>query len=244
MRAQGRRSLLTPRLTPGLTPGLALGLALAMAGGLAACSSTGDNTVGKVGALARVSIFGAEEAAPTPELTREQLNQIPSATIALIFGDGPRTFLVPLADNGGYLNYFDSGGHGLVMLRGAVTGTQGLGQDLDAVRHQADDPIAHPTPVADWPGQVYRDYQYSERSGAEYSITLSCMFERLVSETIEIAEIDFDVVRISETCTNARRQITNTYWVEADTGFIWKSQQWLGPNLTQATIEIIRPYSR
>jgi hypothetical protein len=240
MRAQGRRSL----LTPGLTPGLALGLALAMAGGLAACSSTGDNTVGKVGALARVSIFGAEEAAPTPELTREQLNQIPSATIALIFGDGPRTFLVPLADNGGYLNYFDSGGHGLVMLRGAVTGTQGLGQDLDAVRHQADDPIAHPTPVADWPGQVYRDYQYSERSGAEYSITLSCMFERLVSETIEIVEIDFDVVRISEICTNARRQITNTYWVEADTGFIWKSQQWLGPNLTQATIEIIRPYSR
>ena len=215
-----------------------------MAGGLAACSNTGDNVVRKVGALARVSIFGAEEPAPTPELTREQLNQIPSATIALTFGDGPRTFLVPLADNGGYLNYFDSGGHGLVMLQGAVTGTQALGQDLDAVRHQADDPIANPTPVADWPDQVYRDYQYSERSGAEYSITLSCVFERLVSETIEIVEIDFDVVRISEICTNARRQITNTYWVEADTGFIWKSQQWLGPNLAQATIEIIRPYSR
>jgi len=222
---------------------LVFGLALAMAAGLGACSSTGENDFQQLGALTKVSIFGAEEKAPQPELTREQLNQIPSATIALSLGDGPRTFLVPLADNGGYLNYLDSGGHGLVMLNGAVTGTQALGKDLEAVRHHPDDPIANPTPVAGWPGSVYRDYQFAQRSGAEYSITLACVFERLARETIEIIEIDFDVVRISEVCTNARRQVTNTYWVEPETGFIWKSTQWLGPHLDQATIEIIRPYS-
>ena len=206
----------------------AAGLVLAMAMGLGACSSSGANDFQQLGALTKVSIFGAEEKAPQPELTREQLNQIPSATIALSLGDGPRTFLVPLADNGGYLNYLDSGGHGLVMLKGAVTGTQALGRDLEAVRHHPDDPIAHPTPVADWPGGVYRDYQFARR---------------LARETIEIVEIDFDVVRISEVCTNARRQVTNTYWVEPETGFIWKSRQWLGPHLEQATVEIIRPYS-
>jgi hypothetical protein len=220
----------------------ALGLALAIAGGLAGCSSSGDSSFRQLGALAKVSIFGAEEIEPRPELTRAQLTEIPSATIALSFGDGPRTFLVPLADNGGYLNYLDSGGHGLVMLGGAVTGTQALGQDLDAVRHHPEDPIAHPTPVADWPGQVYRDYQFAQRDGAAYSINLACVFERLVRETIEIVEIDFEVVRISEVCTNAKRQVVNTYWVEADTGFIWKSEQWLGPHLEQATVEIIRPY--
>jgi hypothetical protein len=214
-----------------------------MATGLGACSSSGENDFQQLGALTKVSIFGAEEKAPQPELTREQLNQIPSATIALSLGDGPRTFLVPLADNGGYLNYLDSGGHGLVMLNGAVTGTQSLGRDLEAVRHHPDDPIANPTPLDDWPGSVYRDYQFAQRSGAEYSITLSCVFERLARETIEIIEIDFDVVRISEVCTNARRQVTNTYWVEPETGFIWKSEQWLGPHLEQATVEIIRPYS-
>jgi hypothetical protein len=176
-------------------------------------------------------------------LTRAQLDEIPFATIALTFGDGPRTFLVPLADNGGYLNYLDSGGHGLVMLGGAVAGTQALGQDLEAVRHQPDDPVAHPTPVAGWPGRVWRDYQFAQRSGTEYSITLACVFERLVRETIDIVEIDFDVVRISEVCTNAKRQVINTYWVEAETGFIWKSTQWIGPHLEPATVEIIRPYS-
>ena len=220
-----------------------VGLALAVAGLLAGCSSTGDNTFRRLAALAKASYFAGEEPERPPELTRAQLNEIPFATIALRLGDGPRTFLVPQADNGGYLNYLDSGGHGLVMLGGAVTGTQALGQDLEAVRHQPDDPVAHPTPVAGWPGQVWRDYQFAQRSGAEYSITLACVFERLVRETIDIVEIDFEVVRISEVCTNARRQITNTYWVEAETGFIWKSTQWLGPHLEPATIEIIRPYS-
>jgi hypothetical protein len=218
------------------------GLALAIAGGLAGCSSTGDNTFRRLGALAKVSYFGAEEKARPPELTRAQLNEIPYATIALSFGGGPRVFLVPLADNGGYLNYLGSGGRGLVMLGGAVTGTQALGRDLEAVRHHPDDPVAYPTPVAGWPGRVWRDYQFAQRSGAEYSITLACVFERLARETIEIVEIDFEVVRISEVCTNARRQIVNTYWVEAETGFIWKSEQWLGPHLEPATIEIIRPY--
>jgi hypothetical protein len=61
----------------------AFGLAAAMAGGLAGCSSTGDNSFTRLGALAKVSVMGAEEKAPQPELTREQLNLIPSATIAL-----------------------------------------------------------------------------------------------------------------------------------------------------------------
>ena len=217
------------------------GLALALAGLLAGCASTGDNTFRRLGALAKGSYFDEEPARP-PALSRAQLDEIPFATIALSFGDGPRTFLVPLADNGGYLNYLGSGGRGLVMLGGAVAGTQALGQDLQAVRHQGDDPVAYPTPVAGWPGQIWRDYQFAQRSGAEYSITLACVFERLVRETIEIVEIDFEVVRISEVCTNARRQVVNTYWVEAETGFIWKSKQWLGPHLEQATIEIIRPY--
>ena len=222
----------------------AAGLALAVAGGLAACSDTGtQNNFLRLGALAKASFIPAEEPARPPELTRAQLNEIPFATIALRLGDGPRTFLVPLADNGGYLNYLGAGGRGLVMLEGAVAGTQSLGQDLQAGRYQPNDPVAHPTPVAGWPGRVWRDYQFAQRSGAEYSITLACVFERLVRETIEIVEIDFEVVRISEVCTNARRQVINTYWVEAETGFIWKSTQWLGPHLEPVTIEIIRPYS-
>jgi hypothetical protein len=187
--------------------------------------------------------MGAEQPAPARELTRAELDQIPYATIALSFDGGPRTFLVPLADNGGYLTYLDQNRRGLVMKGGAVTATKALGEDLRAVRHHRADPVATPAPLAEWPEGVYRDYQFHKRDGVEYSVTLACVFERLARETVEIVGLDFEVVQISEICTNAARQVVNTYWVEEETGFIWKSQQWLGPNLDPATVEIIRPYS-
>jgi hypothetical protein len=64
-----------------------------------------------------------------------------------------------------------------------------------------------------------------------------------VSERIEIVELTYDLMRVNEVCRNAEREIINTYWVDAQTGFIWKSEQWLGPRIGHVTIEIIRPYS-
>lgn len=223
--------------------GAATILACGLAALLAACSSGGESNFQRLGALARTSILGTEKKQPARELTRAELNQIPYATIALSFGGGPRTFLVPLADNGGYLTYLDQNRRGLVMKGGAVTATKALGEDLRAVRHDPDDPVARQRPLAEWPDKVYRDYQYRKRDGAAYSVTLACVFQRLARETVEIVELKFRVVRVSEICTNAARQVVNTYWVEEATGFIWKSQQWLGPNLNPATVEIIRPYS-
>jgi hypothetical protein len=210
---------------------------------LAGCSSQGESNFQRLGSLAKASFAGTEEKAPARELTRAELDQIPYATIALSFDGGPRTFLVPLADNGGYLTYMDQNRRGLVMKGGAVTASKALGEDLRAVRHHRDDPVAHQRPLAEWPTTLYRDYHFRVRDGATYSVTLACVFERLARETIEIVELSFDVVRIGETCTNAARQVVNSYWVEEETGFIWKSRQWLGPHLDPATVEIIRPYS-
>ncbi len=215
-------------------------LAAALLG--AGCSSEGPQDLDRIAALAKQSLLPAETAAPVRELTRAELDRIPYATIALSFGGGPRSFIVPLADNGGYLTYQDANRRGLVMLGGAVTGTLALGGDLRRVRHDRSDPVAYPQPLAAWPRRVFRDYQFTARDGADYRITLDCAFQTVAAETVEIVEIAFDLVRVSETCTNAARQVTNTYWIEAETGFAWKSVQWLGPHLGRATIEIIRPY--
>ena len=222
-------------------------MALALAGGLtaalAACSSEGPILLHRIGAVAADSIAGPADEAPAPQLTRAELDRIPSATIALSVAGGPRAFLVPLADNGGYLDYRDAEGNALVMFGGGVSGTGSLGHDLQGVHYHRLDPIAHPTPLAEWPGRVHRDYQFTRRDLDEYSITLDCVFEPVARETIEIVEISFDLVRVNEVCTNARRQVTNTYWVQEDTGFVWKSEQWLGPGIGHLTVEIIRPYA-
>lgn len=221
---------------------LRAGLVLALGLGLGACSSGGPTLFQRIGTLAATTVTGPEET-PAPRLTRAELNQIPSAVIAVSTGGGPRAFLVPLSDNNGHLNYRDAEGNAVILFGGAVSRTESLGYDLRAVRYHALDPIAHQMPLAEWPDRVQREYQYARRDLGRYSITLDCVFERVARETIEIVEVSFDVMRVSEICTNARRQITNTYWVDQATGFIWKSEQWVDPRIGHLTIEIIRPYA-
>ena len=209
---------------------------------LGACATRGTTVFEQIGGVAEEALLGAEEAAPAREPTRAELNRIPYATIAISAEGRPRAFLVPLSDNGGYLNYRDAEGNAVVLFGGALSGTESLGNDLQAVRHHPRDPIAHQTPLARWPGRVQREYQYQRRDLDGYSIVLDCVFDYVVRERIVIVEVSFDLARVVETCTNARRQITNTYWVDEATGFIWKSEQWIGPQIGHATIEIIRAY--
>jgi hypothetical protein len=216
--------------------------ALAVALLLGACSSGGPTYLERLGAAIKDRI-APPRPRPPREFTRAEFDEIPFATITVAFGEGARAILVPLADNGGYLDYRDASNRGIRILGGAVAGSEGLGLNLEAVRHDRRDPVAYPRPLADWPESVFREYQYRVREAEDYGITLACSFQVVARETVEIVEIDFDVARVSEVCTNQARQVINTYWVEEETGFIWKSEQWLGPVLGHARIEVIRPYA-
>ena len=224
--------------------------ALFLLAGLTACSSGGTSTGERLGPLAEQLLFGESifsdpEPAPKPPVfTRAELNQVPFATIAVKDPDGNRAFVVPLADNGGHLVYQDALRRGIIMFGGLVTATQGLPYNLSAVRFAVEDPVARPTPVAEWPGRVFRNYQFVGSGGVrDYQITTSCSYEVIARERIEIIELFFDTVRVAETCSNTARSFTNTYWADPATGFIWRSEQWVGPRQDPMNIEIIRPYS-
>ena len=224
---------------------LRLAVTLSLVLQLGACTS-GDNTLfERIGSLARHSISGssAAPADPAPAMTRAELDRIPYATAAFSKAGGARVILVPVVDNGGYLNYRDPGGDSVIMFGGAISGSESLGFDLQAVQHHPRDPIAHQMPLADWPGRLSRVYEFLQRDLGRYVIALDCVYEPAVPEKIEIFELIFDLMRVNEVCTNAERQVINSYWVDVETGFIWKSEQWVGPQVGHVTVEIIRPYS-
>lgn len=206
---------------------------------LAGCSSGSSSVFDEVGTLVR---GGRVEEARPARLTRAAVERIPYAAIAISVDGGPRAVLAPIADNDGYLNYRDASGNAIVMYGNAVAGTGSLGQDLLAVRFDRQDPIAHPTPLAGWPGRLHREYQFAVRDLEPESVVLDCLLEARGRETVEIVQVRYDLVRVDEVCTEGSRQVTNRYWVEDGTGFVWKSEQWLGPVLGRYTIEILRPY--
>ena len=217
-------------------------VALAAALALGACSSSGPSFFKRLGTTVKNTVAPAE-APPPRRLSRAELNEIPFATIAVSALGRRSAVLVGRVENGGYVDYREGAGRSVRMLGGALAATEGLFYDLHAVHYDTSDPVAHPTPLAAWPDQVYRAYEFNLRGADSYMITLSCTFQPVVRETIEIVEINFDLARVSEVCTNQRRQVTNTYWVEEETGFIWRSEQWMHPELGHLTVEIIRPYA-
>lgn len=222
--------------------GRGLAAALALLASLSGCTSGGESIAERLLPLIRASVSDrAPDVGRAVEPTREQLNQIPFAMIGFSYDELPPVYMIPLSDNDGYLTYQDEGRRGVVLFGGAVAGTEGLGNDLRAVRHAADDPFAHRMPLAEWPGSVERSYEYRVRDIDEYIITVACRIEPIGLETIEIVEIEFTLIRVDETCRNARRTFTNTYWVD-NSGFAWASRQWLGPDLKMATIQVVRPY--
>jgi hypothetical protein len=219
---------------------LLCGAVLAVA--LSGCSSDEASYFRRMGEMTRILISRPVQA-PQPQLTRAELNKIPYATIAVSSNGGPRAYLVPLADNGGFLDYRDEAGNSVRVRGGAVAGLQTAGNDLDGVLYDQNDPIAHPRSPALWPRHVWRQYQFSAINEDPHVISLSCVFQPTGPETIEIVEINYSVTAIREVCTNARRQVVNTYWVDDETGFIWKSEQWLGPRIGAVVVEVIRPYA-
>jgi len=221
-------------------------LCLTAAGlGLAACSDRRESTLERFGELLLDQVLPRE--LPPPRVrTRAELEKIRFAMVALARTADPerRTILVPVANNAGYLTYQDANRRGVVLLGGLVTATKGLAYDMSAINHQSDDPIARPVPLAEWPRVIQRNYQFTRINTSDYEVSVTCVLEQVASERIEIIERFYDVVRVQETCANPQRTFTNIYWAEPETGFIWKSQQWLGPLLEPYTVEVIRPFSR
>lgn len=207
-----------------------------------ACTSTGQSPIERMRPVVENYLFGEEPAPERPPITRAQLNTVPFATISIKTAASRPAYVVAVADNGGYITYQDLGRRSVVLRGGLLTATHGLGYNLSAIKQQADDPVAVPTPLADWPAGVTRSYEFSRIDLDDFIIAVECRYTRVANEVIEIVELQFPVVRMHERCRNNRRQFTNTYWVDPATGFIWKSEQWIGPRQVLYTIEVLRPY--
>ena len=220
----------------------ALGLMFA----LGACTSDGTSAFERLGPQAKEVILGSDDepAEAPPEITRAQLEQVPFATISVQVGDFPRALVVAVADNEGHVVYQDTTRRSMVLKGGLLSATHGLGYNLSAIKHQADDPVVAARPVAEWPRLITRNYQFSLANRDDYQITVRCRYQQVAREQIEIIELSFDLLRIEEVCGNGRRTFTNTYWAEPETGFIWKSNQWIGPKHDLYVIEIVRPYRK
>ena len=212
---------------------------------LSACAERSESFLEQLATVGISQVADLGTPAPPPALpTRVELEQIPGPLLAVGFAEVAGTGFVTAVNitPDGYVTYQDRTRRSVIVRGGMVTGLQGFRFDLSAVKAQRNDPVVVQTPVAGWPSTLYRNYQFSLKAAPDFQISVKCVITPIARETIDVFDRIYDVTRIQEDCANQRRRFSNTYWADADTGFIWKSVQWVGPRLPPVSVQVVRPH--
>lgn len=196
-------------------------------------------------ALGQQVIGGSDETeAPTNNtLTRARIDALGLALLRIdVPSTGSEYVVVARKLDRGRVTYIGPAQRSIVLHGGLIVVTHGLGFDMQSPTFQANDPIAFPRPLAQWPTRITRRYQLAGRGPSGNSIIASCQFEELDASTIEIVEKRFDVIRVKENCTSNTYSFSNTYLVTETSGFIWQSAQWTGPLQGSIVYEVVEPF--
>lgn len=218
-------------------------LGLCLIGAVSACSSGGTSPVLTV---IKDTILPPKEDAPASvapsTLTREKIEAYGLALIrARIDNEEISNLLTGTSLNDGYVTYVSSFRQTITMLGGLVTSTRGLGGDLLAVRHDANDPIASLTPVVDWPPTLTRDYRFPATGPAGKVVSVSCELVKGQPLRFTQVEVIYDVTPVTESCIGNGVAFTNTYMADTSSGQIWQSRQWVGEGIGHLNVEILEP---
>ncbi len=171
------------------------------------------------------------------EVTPEQVaaNHFPQAQVKT--PDLSALIVLGYVDDGQQVWY--AGNHAVFRLdsAGMLTGTTGLGRDLQA-RIIGESPFTRLLDVAA-PVTVQREYDWLP--AYKSSVPVIGTLARVGTDTVEILDRKRDLVRFEETLLGSGMKERNIYWADPSTGFIWKSRQYLAPGYAVDLVQL-KPY--
>jgi len=178
--------------------------------------------------------------APDVPLTREKVDALPYASIRARFGKGPRSFLVLGRYAGEELHWVSADRAVIATRHGRVVRTVGFGTDLRETRDVNPDPVAtglqHVTAGAEHLRLV------DIRPGDHFQVPVHSAFTPEGLTTVEILGNRYDLLQVREQnrADGLDWTFDNLYWVDAATGFVWRSLQHFAPGLPPVEIEILK----
>ena len=196
---------------------------------LAACTDFSDvpnSDFAKVSVLVYRKIVGGEDSIP-----RERVAAIPYATLGVRLGSSDQAMFVLGSVSGGDLHWIGGKLFAITTHDGRIVRTVGFVHNLTGFQKS-------PATAA-----ATHDYLYDFAELNAFSILVRCS-ERIVGpERIVIVDYPHDTVHVEEDCRAAQLDwnFTNDFWKDASTGYVWKSQQYIQPDLDALTLESLRP---
>jgi len=212
--------------------------ALALATGLAGCGSSGNFTYrqyGNVVGQAFRSMFSRTT------LPREAAASIPYASLGYRLNGGDEALLV-LATQTDQSELWTASSHVVFQTsHGRITRTVGLPQDLGGLT-----PGGGPTlpPLSTAFAGPFASQRIADLPAINaYGVAISCNTAAAGQETISILGQPIATVRVDESCASRSLnwRFVDNYWLDAKSGFVWRSRQHLSPSGETVDTEIFRP---
>lgn len=144
--------------------------------------------------------------------------------------------LVPLETNARAVTWATPDGITLSLQDGVVIATRGLGVDLmGATAPSAQVLAAAPEPLV-------RTYSWLDGADLISSEQVTCRYDSLGSQTLQIVERAYQTRHLRETCQSDKSSLAfqNDYWFELS-GKIRQSRQWLGPKAGYLSLRHLIP---
>jgi hypothetical protein len=166
------------------------------------------------------------------KLPREQVAAIPYATMGLQLGSLPQALFVLGADTPLGLEWYGAGEVFVLTNEGRVLRTSGLPFDRGGL---------FPGPEA--PDASQRNFLWDVPDINAYSVPIRCSVAYAGNETIEILGVNIATRRRVENCESELYgwEFEDNYWEDAETGFVWRSEQNIHPQLPPIALEVFRP---
>lgn len=205
--------------------------ALALAGLLAGCSSDGGGDWMAMFQAARTS-WEERDAA----VALQDAASIPYATLGVRIDGGREQMLILALDNNGE-RLWTSGAHVAISTRqGRIVRTSGFGADLTGYG-------AAQGSAASWSQPHRYSWTADFKDLGYYSLPVNCDVTPAGPDPITILGKQFDTIRVDETCRADKIDwtFTNTYWVSAQSGRVWRAIEHFHPKGPELEIEILRP---
>ena len=180
---------------------------------------------------------------PDLPLTRDQIANLPYASIRARVGKGPDALMILGRVDGPDLHWVSADRIVFATRNGRIVKTANL--PLDNVRETRfgpnGDPVTNSLHLLGTEGthaERFVDFQFDRR----YGTRVVSRFDLVGEERLIILDLAFDCVLVRESGRSLDHnwQFENRYWAEASTGFVWKSMQSVTRDLPPISIEVLK----
>jgi hypothetical protein len=175
----------------------------------------------------------------TPGITLEQASRVPYSSLGYRVGGTAEQMLI-LGSSSGDTKFWTSAERKLLVTKsGRITQTAGFAWNLSETYWNSHDALADGIQAPLRPNPRLVDFKDVKRFG----VRIHGQFNLKEESSIAILGANISTFTLSETChcDDFDWDFENLFWIDRQSGFVWRSVQHVHPNLDPLEIEILRP---